>query len=126
MNVLVIESDAHAADEAVAALRAAGHTVKTCFEHGLGDAVCRAMWADDRCPFDDGEGVDVALVVRAHPWPTSRPRERGVACALRADVPVVVAGQLALDPYDRWEAASVDGMRGVVQTCEAAMGAAAR
>lgn len=126
MNVLVMESDPHAADGAAAALRAAGHQVATCFEPGLGDQMCRAMLAGDRCPFDDGDGVHVALVVREHPWPTSRPRERGVTCALRADVPVVVAGLLALDPYERWEAASVEGVVGVVETCEAATAAATR
>lgn len=125
MKVLVMESDAHGADETAAALRTTEHEVVTCFEPGLGDLVCRAMLAGDCCPFDDADGVDVALVVREHPWPTSRPRERGVACALRADVPVVVAGLLALDPYERWEAASVEGVAGVVETCEAATTAAA-
>lgn len=125
MKILVMESDPHAADDAVAALRRAGHAVATCFEQGLGDGLCRAMLAGDRCPFDAG-GVEVALVVREHAWPTSRPRERGVVCALRADVPVVVAGVLALDPYERWEAASVEGGRAVVETCEAARAAATR
>jgi hypothetical protein len=117
MNILVLESNVGAGEKASRELRAAGHQAFTCLEQGMESFPCRALFAGGRCPLDD-ETIDVALLVRAHPWPSPTQRERGVSCALRAGVPLVVAGQTALDPYERWAAEQVDGTDAVVEVCE--------
>lgn len=119
MDVLVVESNVGAGDEAIRELRAAGHRAHTCFAQGMETFPCRALFAGGRCPLDE-PGVDVALLLRAHPWPSPTSRERGVVCALRAGVPLVVAGQLALDPFERWAVEQVDGTVGVIEACERA------
>ena len=119
MDVLVIESNARSATEVARDLRDAGHRVHTCFEAGMETFPCRALFSGGHCPLD-APGVDVALLVRAHPWPSPTARERGAICALRAGVPLVVAGQLVIDPFKRWAAERVDGTDGIVDACERA------
>lgn len=117
MNVLVVESNVGAGEETARTLEAAGHRAITCFERGMESFPCRALFAGGACPLDE-EPIDVVLLVRAHPWPSPTSRERGVPCALRAGVPLVVAGQVVFDPYERWAAEQVDGTVGVVEACE--------
>jgi hypothetical protein len=119
MRVLVVETDAGAADEAVARLEAAGHAVARCHEHGERHAFpCAGLAAGGVCPLR-GDGVDVALTVRARPMPTPAALEDGAACALRANVPLVVTGQTVWNPYVQLPDVTV-AHDDVVAACEAA------
>lgn len=115
MRVLLIESDSRAGDPAVLHLEAAGHDVVLCPDRGEPVFPCRGLFGC--CPLDEAP-VDVALLVRAHPWPRPTPREFGVTCALRRHVPLVVAGMLALNPYERYATTLRDGDGDVVATCD--------
>lgn len=101
MDVLVLETERHAADRAVEQLNNRGHQVWRCHEPGKPAFPCRALAGEGACPLAD-PGVDVAITVRAHPTVRPSPHEDGVACALRARVPLVVAGRVALNPYEEW------------------------
>jgi hypothetical protein len=101
MNVLVLETDQNAADEVVEELTDRGHRVSRCHEQGRPVFPCRALDRNGRCPLAD-PGIDVAVTVRAHPGTRPSLREDGVACALRARVPLVVAGRDVINPYEEW------------------------
>lgn len=117
LNVLVIESRVHAADDPVRALEAAGHTVLRC-QDDLADFPCRGLLAAADCPL--AHEPDVALLVRPRLDPHMTPREVGVVCALRAGIPLVESGPEHLDPYEPWVTRRVrDG--DVVAACEAAV-----
>jgi hypothetical protein len=114
---MVLETDRHAADEAVRRLEESGHEVVKCHGDGEQPWPCAALRPDRRCPLDDG--VDVALTVRAHPYPRPASTEDGVTCALRHHVPLVVAGTSALNPFERF--VTIDAHDGdVVSACEEA------
>jgi hypothetical protein len=119
MRVLVMESDRHAAEGAIAQLRAANHEVFRCHERGAAAFPCNALADASGCPLDTPGGIDVALTVRAHPHPRPSAFEDGVSCALRRHVPLVVAGTSALSPFDEWTTVIADGL-GVVDACETA------
>src|SRR5215831_9597160 len=101
MRALLLESDAHAGAHVERALESAGHTVVRCHEAGGPAFPCRALSDPGSCPLDAPGGVDVAVVFR-HPHPKPTAYEDGVTCALRRDVPVVIAGSPLLNPYERW------------------------
>jgi len=121
VKVLLVESDAHGADDAAARLRRAGHLVERCHEPGLPAFPCNALLRGGACPLEGGD-VDVAVVVRSRPWPRPSTLEDGVVCALRRGVPLVVAGRTILNPYEDWAAVVVDGVEGVVEAVERAAG----
>jgi len=108
MNVLVNEAEPGAADHAIELLEAAGHRVLRCHERGDAPFPCAALGSNSTCPLHH-PGVDVAVTVRQHP--RSRPSllEDGIACALRARVPVVVSGEVLLNPYEELGAEIVEG-----------------
>lgn len=62
--------------------------------------------------------MDVALTVRHRAAPLPAPLEDGIACALHAHVPVVVAGASESNPYEQLGA--VVAGEDVVAACEAA------
>ena len=116
MDVLVLESEPGSADWAIDELTDRGHRVSRCHERGRPAFPCRALAGEGSCPLSD-PGIDVAVTVRAHPGTRPAPREDGVACALRARVPLVVAGRVAFNPYEEWADEVVeDG--DVVGACE--------
>ena len=117
--VLVLESDARAAERAIALLAGAGHEVVRCHEPGLPAFPCNALMPDGGCPIERG-GVDVAVVVRSHPWPRPSTLEDGAVCAIRRGVPLVVAGRTILDPYERWASVVTNGVDDVVDAVERA------
>jgi hypothetical protein len=108
MRVLVNESEGGAADRAVELLESQGHQVLRCHEQGDAPFPCAGLRPDHVCPLRD-PGIDVAVTVRS--YPRSRPAllEDGIACALRARVPVVVAGQTSLNPYEGFGVEVVEG-----------------
>lgn len=88
MKVLVVEAQPGGADEAKAALVAAGHTVVGC-ETPEPHAPCRGLSTVGACPLDEYD-VDVAVV--HHTGRDLAVSERGALCAARARIPVVVDG----------------------------------
>jgi len=119
MRVLVVESDPHSADRAIADLRGAGHEVVRCHEPGRAAFPCNALRHGAECPLDAPPGVDVVLDSRAHPYPRPTPFEDGVSCAVRRSIPLVIAGADGLNPFDEWTTAIADN-ESVVDACERA------
>ena len=101
LNVLVLESDAGAADVAETSLVEAGHQVVRCHEPGHALFPCNALAEGRACPLD-GTPVDVTLDVRLHARTHPTAGEDGAVCALRQHVPLVVAGPDVLNPFDRF------------------------
>ena len=124
MNALVLETAPNAADATVRELTKAGHRVFRCHEPGKPEFPCRALAGDGPCPLSD-PGVDVAVTVRTHPDTRPTMREDGVACALRAHVPLVVAGRVMLNPYEEWADEVVEN-GDVVAACERVVSAPSR
>lgn len=114
LAVLVLESHDGVAAAAAETLEAAGYQLFRCHEPAAATFPCAALADGGACPLD--AGIDVAVTVRTQsPWPTAR--EDGVACALRAGVPVVEVNDGTSSPYlGRTFPACAD----VVTTCEAA------
>lgn len=108
VNVLVNETEPGAADREIELLESAGHRVLRCHRREEGPFPCVGLRPDGVCPLHD-PGIDVAVTVRSHP--RSRPSlfEDGIACALRARVPVVVSGQVFLNPYEELGVEAVEG-----------------
>jgi hypothetical protein len=98
MRFLVLESDPGVASEIDAALRADGRQVVRCHEVGAPAFPCNGI--DAPCPID--AGVAAAVVVRSPARPSPTAYEDGVACALRARVPLVVASPGPAGTYDRY------------------------
>lgn len=119
MNVLVLESDPGAADAAISRLESEGHSVLRCHEPGEKAFPCSAVLPGGSCPIER-EHVDVALTVRAHPRSMPSALEDGVSCALRARIPVVVAGSTSLEPFGALGATVVPGDEDLVRACERA------
>jgi len=122
LNVMVLESEYGAADEARAELVEAGHVALRCHERGEPVFPCRGIVDAASCPLNS-HIVDVALTVRSRVRSQPAASEDGVRCALLKHVPLVVAGPSALDPYNGFETRVLDRTYGVVETCEAAAGA---
>jgi hypothetical protein len=116
MRVLVLESQPGAADQAVAALQAASHTVERCHDAASPGFPCRAIDAPSRCPLSSGP-IDVAVTVRSEERWTASELEDGVACAIRSFVPLVVAGATAGNPYQPWATATVAPDGDIVGAC---------
>lgn len=88
MRVLLVDGDHREGDVVAAQLEERGHEVVRCF--GADDAhLCRGVHVHAECPLE-GEGVDVAVLVRDQERPPQL-REMGVVCAIRHRVPVVEA-----------------------------------
>jgi hypothetical protein len=90
LNVMVLESEYGAADEARAELVEAGHVVSQCHDRGQPTFPCRGIVDAASCPLNS-HTVDLALVVRSRVRSQPAPSEDGVCCALMKHVPLVVA-----------------------------------
>jgi hypothetical protein len=119
LNVLVAENEPGAADVAAQELRAAGHAVLSCHEPGQGAFPCRGVVDPRACPLRS-RAIDVALLVRAGVRAKPDAREDGARCALTQRVPLVVAGDPVLDPYDEYAARTLGRTYDVVDACELA------
>lgn len=113
MEVLVTESNRGAARSAAEQLVAAGHRVHRC--HDESSAAFPCVGVTSRCPLDE-TSVDLVLAVRNHVRPNPIASEAGVSCGLRHRVPVAVAGQTALNPFEAFGAEPVAG--DLVDECE--------
>ena len=121
MRVLVMDSHPGAADPSAEALVAEGHEVVRCRDPFAPGHPCAGY--EGECPIDVEE-VDVALAVRGRPLPRPTAGEHGVVCASRAGIPVVVAGQVAFQPFVPLTTVELAGTRSVVTACETAIAAA--
>jgi hypothetical protein len=122
LNVMVLESENRAAEEAEQELTEAGHVVLRCHEPGEPTFPCRGLVDESTCPLHS-HVIDVALTVRSRVRSQPAPSEDGVRCTLMSRVPLVVAGPSALDPYEGLETRALDRTYDVVATCEAAAAA---
>lgn len=114
LAVLVLESHDGVAAAVAESLESAGHRLFRCHEPGAANFPCAALADGGACPLD--AGIDVAVTVRTQsPWPTAR--EDGVACALRAGVPVVEVNDGTPSPF---LGRTFPGCADVVTSCEAA------
>lgn len=123
LNVMVLESDRGAADNAVHELERAGHVVLRCHDSGAPAFPCRGIVELSACPVRS-RGVDVALTVRARHRAEPTAHEDGVGCALMHRLPLIVAGQLVPDPYEGHEVRVLDRTVDVVPACEEVAAAA--
>jgi hypothetical protein len=103
LEVLVVETEQGAAGETVELLERAGHHVHRCHEPGAPAFPCAAVTDRSECPVE-GRGVDVAVTVRSRPRSQPSPLEDGLTCAIKRHVPVVIAGNAALHPFDDYVA----------------------
>ena len=126
LNVMVIENEPGASADAEQELRAAGHTVLSCHEPGDG-AVSRAVASSTRrrarCARTLSTSRSSCAPVTA-PQPTAT--EDGARCALVQRVPLVVAGDPVLDPYDEFATRTLGRTYDVVDACELAADGADR
>lgn len=114
LAVLVLESHDGVADAVAKKLEAAGHELFRCHEAGAANFPCAALVEGGACPLD--AGIDVAVTARSRsPWPTAR--EDGVACALRAGVPVVEVNDGTPSPF---AGRTLPECADVVTSCETA------
>lgn len=107
LDILVVENHRHAADQAIAALQAAGHHVHRCFDADSAGYPCVAMHDVGACPIN--QGIDVVLAVRDRVEPRPTRFEVGVSCAVRASIPIAEQGPSALDPFEPWVTCRIDG-----------------
>jgi hypothetical protein len=117
LNVLVLESDRGAADDAVHDLEHAGHVVLRCHDPGAPAFPCRGIVDLSACPLRS-DGVDIALTVRVHHRAQPTAHEDGVGCALVHRVPLVVSGPSVPDPYEGYEIRALDRTADLVRACE--------
>lgn len=104
MQVLVTESITGAARPATAQLEAAGHRVLRCHDNASTPFPCSGLTAE--CPLDTGT-VDLVLAVRPHVQPRPAAGEVGVICGLRRRIPIAVAGQPVMNPFESLGAVTV-------------------
>lgn len=123
LDVLLLEASPGDGSADALALEEAGHRVHRCFDahvagsvHPSGWVPCRTLTAGE-CPLDGS--IDVALLARRGIAPRPGPREAGVRCAVRAQVPIVEDGGDLLDPFAQWISRRTEGAD-VVAACEAA------
>jgi hypothetical protein len=119
MDVLLLDSDGEDTTATEAELTSEGHRVFRCHEQGLPAFPCNGLHPSSSCPLDE-HPMDVAVVVRQHPWPRPTLLEDCVSCALRHHVPLVVTGATALNPYDGYATRVVDGPDDLAGACEEA------
>ena len=117
LDVLLLESHPHAADEAAASLEAHGHRVQRCHDDPEYPFPCRGLTSADGCPLDGH--IDVAVLAQRgrHAVPTDL--QGGVRCAIRARVPVVETGAGTFDPFGPWVTSRIPISGDVVAACAA-------
>lgn len=117
-----MDSHPGAGDAAAHALQLEGHEVVRCRDPYSPAHPCAGF--EGECPIDL-HPVDVALDVRSHPLPRPTAGEHGVVCASRAGIPIVVAGQVAFQPFERLTSVELAGTGRVAAACETAVANAA-
>lgn len=113
MDILVMETTTGAARTAAEQLEAAGHRIHRCHDAQSSAFPCAGLTST--CPIE-ATPIDLVLTVRPHVRTAASAVEDGVACGLRHRIPVAVAGQSLMNPFERFgaEAAGPD----LVAACE--------
>ena len=100
VSVLVVGTDEWAIEQAAGSMASAGYDVLRCHEPGEPVFPCNGVRPDRVCPLD--QGFKVAVTMRARPAAQPTQSEFGITCAIRAAVPVVVAGITEGNPFEEW------------------------
>jgi hypothetical protein len=116
LTALVVGTDDWATEQVAGAFERAGHGVLRCHEPGEPSFPCNALIEGRTCPLD--VGFDVAITIRARTRPMPEPGEFGMVCAVRQQVPVVVAGPGATDAFRPWAWRVVESGGDAVSACE--------
>jgi hypothetical protein len=123
MKVLLLEHGTDVETGVERALADAGHEVVRCHQPGAPSFPCLGLRDGGVCPLDDGL---VAVAVDVAPSPDVYPEHNdGVTCALRRNIPLVVAGD-APDETTASLATAVTPTGHVVDAVETAAHATAR
>src|SRR4051794_12854088 len=101
MDILVTDSTHDGAGTATHDLEAAGHRVHRCHERSSQAFPCAGLVS--RCPLDT-QTIDLVLAVRPHIRTRPADTEVGVTCGLRHRIPVAVAGQTVMNPFEQFGA----------------------
>lgn len=120
MRVLLTGTESCGIDRVERALEVEGHRVLSCWEPSSPGS-CRAVSSRGECPAT--LGVDVIVVAREHPLPHLTARESLVGCAQLAEIPLVLTGSTAPNPYGDRAHALVSGFDGVVAAVRSVVGA---
>lgn len=123
MRVLVMGPPGVAISNAIAPLEAAGHEVVRCSEADAPPFPCKAFTGT--CPLDEGP-IDAAVVVLVHESAMPTVFDRGVTCAVRERVPVVLAGNPVPSAYYEWATETVDPGSDLAAALERLVAAPAR
>jgi hypothetical protein len=113
MDILVTDSTTGAARAAANQLEAAGHRVHRCHEPSAPAFPCSGLVTE--CPLD-ATAIDLVLAVRPHIRTRPADTEAGVTCGLRQRIPVAVAGQTVMNPFEPLGAVPIEG--DLVAACE--------
>jgi hypothetical protein len=114
-RVLVVGTDDWAIEQSADVLADGRCEVFRCHEPGDPAFPCNLLHPErGGCPLDR---VDVVVDVRATAQPSPAPGEIGAICALRAGVPLVLAGLVAQNPFAGSEAAVVRPGHDLQEAC---------
>lgn len=113
MEILVTESIAGAARTATQELEAAGHRVRRCHDDDAAPFPCAGLLSE--CPLD-GDSIDLVLAIRPHVAPRPAADEAGITCGLRRRIPVAIAGQSVMNPFESFGAEVINGS--LVRECD--------
>ncbi len=119
LRVLVTESEHGAADAAVWELENAGHEIHRCRVRGEEAFPCPALDDWRACPIESS-AISAVLAVRSVARTHPTPLEDGVSCAIRNHIPLVVSGQILLNPFADYAARIVERDGDVVTAVEEA------
>lgn len=123
MRILLMETNPGDGDGIARELTSSGHEVSRCHDPGEAPFPCHALVDGEDCPLDH-EDVQAAVLVRGAGGPAGRSAgEDGVRCALRRQIPVVLAGEAEGSTYRDWAVSTVPQSEQVVGEVEAAAAA---
>lgn len=119
MRILLTESTTGAASLVERELRAAGYDVVLCHSEPGAAGDCIAIAGQSSCPLHTGP-VDLVVDVKEQDGPLTG-REFGASCAVRNNIPLVVAGPAEGDGFPWSDATVICTPATVIEGCEAAV-----
>lgn len=108
ISVLVVGTDDWGIEQAASSMASAGYNVLRCHEPGEPAFPCNGVRPDRVCPLD--RGFQVAVTMRARPVSQPTQSEFGITCAIRAGLPIVVAGITDGNPFEQWARRAYPGI----------------
>lgn len=123
MRILLMETNPGDGDGIARELTSSGHEVSRCHDPDEAPFPCHALVDGEECPLDH-EDVQAAVLVRGSGGPAGRSAgEDGVRCALRRQIPVVLAGDAEGSAYRDWAISTVPTGDQILSEVEAAAAA---